>query len=243
MRCHHKYAHYISVKLGGAQWLDEPRLRQLSAFAGWFSTYLSCIVPKFSPRRAAGYWAMPIPDDIAHGSGAQDLGPPSHNPQHAQPEQHKPQLTSWVPRSGRGEKYTRWETSRQAAIKQHKLHLIADQKPPDLASIKAILPKASAAVLEKKYYEALDEYQRHNTRYFDLVRPSLDIYADKRNWEDDHAAIEAFSIVTPDGRILSDGNALVAWAQNFADVSSLAKQGDLRLRLAGTKLGKGATVI
>ena len=46
MRCHHKYAHYISVKLGGAQWLDESRLRQLSAFAGWFSTYLSLYCPQ-----------------------------------------------------------------------------------------------------------------------------------------------------------------------------------------------------
>ncbi len=187
-----------------------------------------------------------MPGDTRHGSGAQNPGPPaifSRIPQHASRDDQKLQVTQWNPRDGRGDAFTLWERSREAAVKQHLLHLVADRDPPTLADIRGIMPRASAAQLKKQLDDAVAEYQELNTRYFELVRPSLDVYKDRRHWEEDHTAIESYSIVTPGGKIISDGNGLVAWARKFTDVSSLAHQGDIRLRLASTKLSKGATVI
>jgi hypothetical protein len=97
-------------------------------------------------------------------------------------------------------------------------------------------------MLEEQMRAALTEYQQLNTRYFDLVRPSLEIYNDRRHWEEDHNTIECYSVITPGGKIISDGNGLVAWARSFTDVSSIENQGDIRLRLASAKLSKTATV-
>jgi hypothetical protein len=186
-----------------------------------------------------------MPGDTHHGSGAQNPGPPAifpRIPQNSSREDQKPQIVQCNPRSGRGEGFTRWEKSREAAAKQHLLHLVADRCPPTLADIQAVMPNASAAMLEEQMRAALTEYQQLNTRYFDLVRPSLESYNDRRHWEDDHNAIECYSVITPGGKIISDGNGLVAWARSFTDVSSIENQGDIRLRLASAKLSKTATV-
>jgi hypothetical protein len=162
-----------------------------------------------------------MPGDTRHGSGAQNPGPPaifSRIPQSSSRDDQQLRITQWNPRSGRGDNFTLWERSREAAVKQHLLHLVAGRDPPTLADIKVIMPRASAALLKRQLDDATAEYQVLNTKYFDLVRPSLDIYNDRRHWEDDHNTIESYSIITPGGKIISDGNGIVAWARTFTDV-------------------------
>ena len=189
---------------------------------------------------------MEFSNHIAHGGGAPVPGAiyPLLRNTHTAPraEESKPQITLWTPRDKRNDAYKRWEKSRASAVKQNGLRLAADFPPPTITELRALLPNASSAQLQKRFQEALHEYQQLNTQYFDLVRPSLTIYNDRRHWEDDHDTVETFSVAAPDGRIISDGAGLVEWARGFTNVTSLDDQGNLRLALTTTKVPKGHTV-
>ena len=182
---------------------------------------------------------------ISHGSDAVGSGQflPLRNTHNARRIEEEQQIVRWRPRDGRGEAFTRWEKSRESVVKRNGLQLVDGLPPPTMDEVIALMPRASSANRAKKLQESLDEYQRLNTKYFDLVRWSLDVYDDKRYWEEDHDMIEKYTIVTTDGRTISDGAGLVEWAREFANVDSLEEQAKIRLALAAGQLQKNATII
>ena len=90
--------------------------------------------------------------------------------------------------------------------------------------------------------QALEEYQRLNTIYFQEVLPSLDIYSNTRYWKEDFEKLESFTVVTSDQRMLGDGNGVVNWVRKFVAVDSIAKQAELRHTVVTKKLKENATI-
>ena len=154
-------------------------------------------------------------------------------------QQVKSLLPTWRPRDGRNESFLKWH---DALINvEHDLGIDVDTPCPAYSELVEMIPHYDSKGLVTDedrelfslFQAARQEWIDLNETLFDVIRPSLVL--EGNNLERD------LRMLTSQMNSAKDGRAIRRWAQQFADLSTVASQADLQTKLE-VKLSENATL-
>ena len=148
--------------------------------------------------------------------------------------------SKWSPRTGASLEQRLWLDEVEDVLARFGESIDTLNEPePSFGSLSHSISLGAEAKV-RLFHLARQEWQVFGTAIFDAVRPSLIL--DGKHFEIDLAAIKKMKSVLPGGHAFRDGRALIRWALEFVDKTSIEAQLSIVDDLSKKKLGANATV-